>query len=104
MPLISINWRKALTCCAAILCLAASAQARETVNPFYAKVPEIVQAAMDKFAGVAGRRYNLYVYFGSRTAIPARVRCFIDLAVEQLSDSCDFVLSAEELANASQIV
>jgi len=45
--------------------------------------------------------YNLYLYFGSRAAIPARVRCFIDLAVEQLTDSCDFVLSPEELATAS---
>jgi pyruvate-ferredoxin/flavodoxin oxidoreductase len=39
-------------------------QSRETVNPFYAKVPGIVQAAMDKFAGVTGRRYNLFDYFG----------------------------------------
>jgi DNA-binding transcriptional LysR family regulator len=46
--------------------------------------------------------YNLYLYFGSRTAIPARVRCFIDLAVERLSDSHDFVLNTEELTNASQ--
>jgi hypothetical protein len=45
--------------------------------------------------------YNLYLYFGSRAALPARVRCFIDLAVEQLTDSCDFVLSPEELAQAS---
>lgn len=45
--------------------------------------------------------YNLYLYFGSRTSIPTRVRRFIDLAVEQLSDSFDFVLSKDELTNAS---
>lgn len=32
MSRISINWRKALSCCAAILCLATSVHARETVK------------------------------------------------------------------------
>src|SRR6185437_4333667 len=32
-------------------------QARETVNPFYAACPEIVQRAMDKFAALTGRQY-----------------------------------------------
>jgi len=39
-------------------------QARETVNPFYTAVPGIVQEAMDKFAKVAGRHYNLFDYYG----------------------------------------
>ncbi len=39
-------------------------QARETVNPFYEKTPEIVQKAMDKFASVAGRQYKLFDYVG----------------------------------------
>jgi len=39
-------------------------QARETVNPFYVAVPGIVQEAMDKFAKVAGRHYNLFDYYG----------------------------------------
>ena len=39
-------------------------QARETVNPFYTAVPGIVQEAMDKFAQVTGRHYNLFDYFG----------------------------------------
>lgn len=44
--------------------------------------------------------YSLFVYYGSRAAQPARVRSFIDLAVERLSASTDFVLRNEELANA----
>lgn len=44
--------------------------------------------------------YNLYLYYGSRMAQPARVRHFIELAVERLTDSKDFVLGAEELALA----
>lgn len=43
-------------------------QSRETVNPFYAKVPGIVQAAMDKFAGITGRAYHLFDYFGDPNA------------------------------------
>ncbi|NIQ93261.1 MAG: pyruvate:ferredoxin (flavodoxin) oxidoreductase, partial [Desulfuromonadales bacterium] len=37
---------------------------RETVNPFYDKVPGIVQAQMDKFAKLTGRQYNLVDYVG----------------------------------------
>jgi len=44
--------------------------------------------------------YSLYLYYGSRAAQPARVRRFIELAVERLSDSRDFVLGSEELALA----
>jgi pyruvate-ferredoxin/flavodoxin oxidoreductase len=43
-------------------------QGRETVNPFYAACPNIVQAAMDKFASITGRSYHLFDYEGSPTA------------------------------------
>ncbi|MDP2777823.1 MAG: pyruvate:ferredoxin (flavodoxin) oxidoreductase, partial [Anaerolineales bacterium] len=39
-------------------------QARETVNPFYAAAPGIVQEMMDAFAKVTGRHYNLFDYVG----------------------------------------
>ena len=45
--------------------------------------------------------YSLFLYYGSRTAQPARVRRFIDLAIERLTDNHDFVLTAEELATAA---
>ncbi len=45
--------------------------------------------------------YSLFVYYGSRSAQPARVRQFIDLAVERLTDSRDFVLGSDELAQAN---
>ncbi|MDP2904001.1 MAG: pyruvate:ferredoxin (flavodoxin) oxidoreductase [Methylovulum sp.] len=44
-------------------------QARETVNPFYAKVPAIVQATMDKFAAITGRNYRLFEYSGAGDAV-----------------------------------
>ena len=43
-------------------------QARETINPFYAKVPGIVQKTMDKFAKLTGRSYHLFDYAGAADA------------------------------------
>jgi len=43
-------------------------QGRETVNPFYAATPGIVQAAMDRFAGLSGRQYHLFDYVGAPDA------------------------------------
>jgi pyruvate-ferredoxin/flavodoxin oxidoreductase len=43
-------------------------QGRETVNPFYAKCPDIVQAQMDKFAGLTGRQHRLFEYYGPEDA------------------------------------
>lgn len=40
-------------------------QARETVNPYYARVPAIVQATMDRFAELTGRSYKIFEYHGS---------------------------------------
>jgi len=40
---------------------------------------------------------GLYVYYGSRAAQPARVRAFIDLAVEMLANNPAYVLQPHEL-------
>ncbi len=45
--------------------------------------------------------FSLFVYYGSRVAQPARVRRFLDLVIERLVDSADFVLSKDELATAA---
>lgn len=52
-------------------------------------------------AGLLCHRYQMFIYYGSRRAQPARVRRFIDLAVERLANSREFVLSREELARAA---
>jgi pyruvate-ferredoxin/flavodoxin oxidoreductase len=39
-------------------------QARETVNPFYARVPGVVQEAMDRLGARTGRPYRLVDYSG----------------------------------------
>jgi DNA-binding transcriptional LysR family regulator len=46
--------------------------------------------------------YAVYVYYGSRTAQPKRVRAFIDLAVARLQDAPAFVLKRKELEAAAQ--
>ncbi|GGK75121.1 pyruvate:ferredoxin (flavodoxin) oxidoreductase [Mangrovihabitans endophyticus] len=43
-------------------------QARETVNPFYARVPAAVQGAMDELAERTGRRYAVAEYSGDPDA------------------------------------
>ncbi len=40
-------------------------QARETVNPFYAQLPAILQERMDAFAALTGRSYHLFDYYGA---------------------------------------
>ncbi len=43
-------------------------QGRESVNLFYDKCPEIVQAAYDRFAKLTGRQYHLFDYVGAPDA------------------------------------
>lgn len=43
-------------------------QGRETVNPFYAATPAIVQQMMDLFAKQTGRQYHLFDYVGAPDA------------------------------------
>lgn len=47
-------------------------------------------------------RYSYFIYYGSRTAQPARARAFIDLAVARLTDNPDLVLSSQELRAAAR--
>ncbi|MFH1615664.1 MAG: pyruvate:ferredoxin (flavodoxin) oxidoreductase [Planctomycetota bacterium] len=43
-------------------------QGRETVNKYYLSVPDIVEEAMKKFAGIVGREYKLFDYVGAPDA------------------------------------
>ncbi|MDM0045880.1 LysR family transcriptional regulator [Variovorax dokdonensis] len=43
---------------------------------------------------------STFVYYGSRAEQPRRVRAFIDLAVQRLTDNPDYVLTAKELRGA----
>lgn len=43
-------------------------QGRETVNPFYAAAPGIIQGTMDTLGTLTGRHYQLFEYYGAPNA------------------------------------
>lgn len=47
-------------------------------------------------------RASYFVYYGSRSAQPARARAFIDLVVTRLVDNREYVLSMKELRLAAR--
>jgi pyruvate-ferredoxin/flavodoxin oxidoreductase len=69
-------------------------QARETVNPFYLAVPEIVQQAMDQFAKVAGRQYHLFDYVGAPDA--ERVIVMMGSGCEAVEETIDHLTTQGE--------
>jgi pyruvate-ferredoxin/flavodoxin oxidoreductase len=69
-------------------------QARETVNPFYLKVPGIVQAAMDRFAGLTGRQYRLFQYEGAPDA--ERVMVIMGSAAETAQQTVEYLAAQGE--------
>ncbi len=64
-------------------------QSRETVNKYYLRAPEIMQQAMDKFAGLTGRRYKLFDYFGSPDA--ERVVILMGSGAETVHEVVDYL-------------
>jgi pyruvate-ferredoxin/flavodoxin oxidoreductase len=62
-------------------------QGRETVNNFYNATPEIVQNSMDRFAGIAGRQYKLFDYYGAPDA--ERVIVIMGSAAETVESTID---------------
>src|SRR6476619_3305936 len=69
-------------------------QARETVNPFYAACPDIVQRTMDRFAELTGRRYGLFEYQGAPDA--ERVIVLMGSGCEAVHETVDFLNTQNE--------
>jgi pyruvate-ferredoxin/flavodoxin oxidoreductase len=69
-------------------------QARETVNPYYIATPEIVEQAMDKFARVVGRRYQLFDYVGAPDA--ERVIVMMGSGCETAQEAVDYLTGRGE--------
>jgi pyruvate-ferredoxin/flavodoxin oxidoreductase len=69
-------------------------QARETVNPFYAWCPGIVQQAMDGFGQLTGRRYALFEYHGATNA--ERVIVLMGSGCEAVHETVDFLAGQNE--------
>jgi pyruvate-ferredoxin/flavodoxin oxidoreductase len=69
-------------------------QGREACNRYYAATPAIVQEAMDKFAGIVGRSYHLFDYFGPKDA--DRVVIAMGSGIETLEETAKFLNSKGE--------
>ena len=76
-------------------------QSRETVNPFYARCPEIVEKAMDQFGQLTGRYYKLFEYFGSKTA--DRVIIIMGSGAETVRETCDYLNARGENVGVIQV-
>jgi pyruvate-ferredoxin/flavodoxin oxidoreductase len=76
-------------------------QARETVNPYYAQVPAIVQATMDRFAELTGRPYRLFEYMGATDA--ERVIVLMGSGVTTASETAAFLHRAGERVGVLQV-
>jgi pyruvate-ferredoxin/flavodoxin oxidoreductase len=69
-------------------------QAREAINPFYDKCPEIVQEQMDKFAKLVGRSYHLFDYTGAPDA--DRVVIVMGSGAETTEETAKFLIAKGE--------
>jgi pyruvate-ferredoxin/flavodoxin oxidoreductase len=76
-------------------------QARETVNPFYARVPEVVQAAMDEVGERTGRQYGLVDYSGHPDA--ERVVVVMGSGGETACETVAFLQAGGERVGVAQI-
>ncbi len=76
-------------------------QGRETVNPFYAATPEIVEKAMDDFAKLTGRQYRLFDYDGAKDA--ERVVILMGSGAETARDTAAALNKAGEKVGVLQV-
>ncbi|MGA2321688.1 MAG: pyruvate:ferredoxin (flavodoxin) oxidoreductase [Solirubrobacteraceae bacterium] len=76
-------------------------QARETVNPFYARTPEVVQGAMDRLGQRTGRRYRLVDYSGHPEA--ERVLVVMGSGGETARETVAFLQAHGERVGVAQV-
>ncbi|HZY86964.1 MAG TPA: hypothetical protein VFE78_19170, partial [Gemmataceae bacterium] len=69
-------------------------QAREACNPYYDRLPALVQEVMDQFAARTGRRYRLFDYFGDPQA--ERVLVLMGSGVETARETVDWLAARGE--------
>ena len=69
-------------------------QGRESVNPYYDETPDIVQKAMDRFAGLTGREYHLFDYFGAPDA--ERLVILMGSGAEAAHETVDYLTEQGE--------
>ncbi len=76
-------------------------QGRETVNPYYAATPEIVQKAMDRFAALTGRQYKLFDYVGAPDA--EHVIVLMGSAAETADEAIEYLVAQGRKVGAIKV-
>src|SRR5450755_3576857 len=76
-------------------------QARETVNPFYAAVPDAVQDAMDGLAARTGRQYHIMDYTGHPEA--DRVIVVMGSAAQTIDETVAYLSDQGERVGVLQV-
>ena len=76
-------------------------QAREAVNPYYDKVPDIVERTMDRFGSVIGRHYQLFEYHGAPDA--ERVLVLMGSGAETARETAIALRTAGEKVGVLQV-
>jgi pyruvate-ferredoxin/flavodoxin oxidoreductase len=76
-------------------------QARETVNPFYARTPGVVQEVMDELGERTGRRYRLVDYSGHPEA--ERVLVLMGSGAETARETVRFLQARGERVGVARI-
>ncbi len=76
-------------------------QSRETVNPYYARLPAIVSETMESFFRITGRAYKLFEYFGDPQA--ERVLVLMGSGVETARETVDYLRNQGQRLGVVQV-
>ena len=76
-------------------------QARETVNPFYARTPAVVQSMMDELASRTGRAYRLVEYAGHEA--PEFVIVIMGSAAQTVRETVGYLVRGGARVGALQV-
>ena len=76
-------------------------QAREQVNSYYQRMPEVVQKAMNHFAQLTGRKYRLFDYIGNSDA--NRIVILMGSGAETVDVTIDQMNAAGEKVGAVKV-
>ncbi|MBK5202602.1 MAG: pyruvate:ferredoxin (flavodoxin) oxidoreductase [Prolixibacteraceae bacterium] len=69
-------------------------QAKESINSFYDKVPEIVEEYMNELSKITGRKHSLFDYYGAKDA--DRVIIAMGSATEAIKETIDYLTAKGE--------
>ncbi|MFK5948169.1 MAG: pyruvate:ferredoxin (flavodoxin) oxidoreductase [Methylococcales bacterium] len=76
-------------------------QARESVNPYYAKMPALMQKTMDHFAELTGRHYHLFDYIGLPNA--ERIIILMGSGAETVEETVNYLIRQGESIGAIKV-